>query len=494
MRFQMPFRGERTPSRHGNSFVAPATAKGSGGAVEARRQWMGGLSLHTRVGLVLTLLAASLLVVLAALWLHGTRISIHEEGEAATRVSEQWLRAVLGEMYDVPQASRGARLLGMARAIGRVRANELEIRVTDGEIIYRSPAPTYKAGRSVPDWFSALLATNLPARSLVLDDYTLTLYPDASRSILDAWDDLAEMAGWALALLGLLFVATRSALGRALRPLEQIMGALDRTGRGRFDTRLPLFSTPELGRISYAFNGMADRLGEAVDENVRLESDREIGRRLQGRLEEERRLIARELHDELAQGITAVRALAGAIVQRTSEVPSLHIPARSIVAVTGEMQDGVRNILHRLRPAASEGLGVMLERQLAGWREQHPEIILEACLDIGEQPLSDEIAAAVLRIVQEGLTNIVRHAGASRVALSLERVGSALQLTLADNGRGRSGQPSLQVGCGLGLAGMGERIAALGGHLQFDTPSGGGFRIVASLPEAATQSSSEKDE
>ena len=439
------------------------------------------LSLHTRVGLVLTALAASLLIILAGLWLHGTRNAIHEEVEAASRVSEQWLKAVLGEMQGVPAATRGERLLGVARAIGRVRANELEIRTAAGDTIYRSPG-----------WFAGLLAPELPTRTLAVDGYTLTLHPDASRAMLDAWDDLAAMAGWAVALLGLIFVATRGALGRALHPLAQIMRALDRTGRGRFDTRLPVFATPELGRISRAFNGMADRLGEAVDDNVRLESAREVDRQMNTRLEEERRVIARELHDELAQGITAVRALAGAIVQRTGDAPSLHIPAQGIVAVTGEMQDGVRNILHRLRPAAGHGLAVTLERQLANWQGQHPEIIANSHFAIGPQPVSDDLAMAVVRIVQEGLTNVVRHAHATQVDLAISRVGGWLQLTLADNGRGRYGQPSAQPGCGLGLAGMGERIAAFGGHLQFEQPVGGGFRIFARLPDAVVQHAPEE--
>ena len=166
-------------------------------------------------------------------------------------------------------------------------------------------------------------------------------------------------------------------------------------------------------------------------------------------------------------------------------MPALHIPAQGIVTVTGDMQDGVRNILHRLRPAAGNGLVVTLERQLANWREQHPGIVLNGSLAIGLQPMADELAMAVVRIVQEGLTNVVRHAQASRVDLAITRVAGCLLLTLTDNGRGSSGQPSAQAGCGLGLAGMGERIAVLGGHLQFEQPVGGGFRIVARLPDAA---------
>jgi len=440
------------------------------------------LSLHSRISLVLTGLAASLLLVLAGLWLHGARQGIHEEVEAASRVSEQWLQALAGQL---PDAS-AERLLAVVRPLGRIRANELLVQQADGQLLYRSPPPTYKAGRRVPAWFAALLQPEFAPRTLAVGELRLILLPDASRAVIDAWDDLLALAGWALGLLGLLYVVTGRALACALRPLEQVMTALDHTGSGRFDTRLPAFATPELGRLSRAFNGMADRLKAAVDDNVRLETEREIAERMQAGLEQERRLIARELHDELAQGITAVRALAGAIAQRTPDQPALHSPAQSIVAVTGEMQQGVKAILHRLRPAAGAGLGAALERQLAAWRLQHEDIALHASLALGERPLADELAQAVLRIVQEGLTNVVRHAGASRVDLDLRQCAGHLYLSLSDNGQGRSGRPSAQAGCGFGLAGMAERVAALGGQLEFTPPAGGGFALHARLPERLT--------
>jgi len=279
--------------------------------------------LHTRVGLVLTGLAACLLLVLGSLWLHATRNSVHEEVEAATRVSEQWLKVVLGELRALPPAERGERLLAVAAGIGRVRANVLEVHDAAGQLRHVSPPSAYKAGRAAPAWFATLLASDLPPRHLDFDGYRLSLFPDSSRAVLDAWDELLGMAGWAGLLLVGLFAGVRQALGRALRPLDQVMQALDRTGRGRFDTRLPQFASPELGRLARAFNGMADRLKAAVDDNVRLETAREVAEQMRTRLEEERRAeresIARELHDELAQGVTAVRALAGAIVQRTTE-------------------------------------------------------------------------------------------------------------------------------------------------------------------------------
>ena len=435
---------------------------------------MRALSLHTRISLVLTALAASLVAVLAGLWLHGTRAAIGEEIEAATRVSELMLKTLSAGIADAD------RLVAAVRPLGRIRAHELRVVDAGGALRYRSPGPTYQAGRSAPGAFAALIMPALAERRIAVGELTLVLAPDASRSMIDAWDELTAMAGWADALLALLFAAARWALVRALRPLALVMQALDRTGAGRFDTRLPVFAPPELARLSRAFNGMADRLVAAVDDNVRLETEREVAERMNAHLEAERRGIARELHDELAQGITAVRALAGAIAQRTGELPAVHGQAQGIVAVTGEMQDGVRRILHRLR--SQEALPAALGRLLAAWQVQHEEIALERRIELGDRPLPEPLAQAVVRVVQEGLTNVVRHAGASRVELAIVRDADGLRLALADNGRGRDGRPSVQAGCGLGLTGMAERVAQLGGRLEFDHPAGGGFRLTARFP------------
>ncbi len=478
-------------------------------------------SLHTRLSLVLTALAATLLLALGGLWLHGVRAGIHEEVEAATRVSEQWLAALVREEGGVaatdalaggdasptrlhgaaPAASAAdARLLAHLRALGRIRANVLDVHAASGELLYRSPPTAYKAGRAAPAWFAALVEPAFAPRRLVTaGGLALVLHPDASRAALDAWDDLLAMAGWAAALLGLLYAAVRRALKRALRPLDAVVAALERTARSgadfRLDARLPVGDAPELDRIARAFNGMADRLAQAVDENVRLEAEREVAQRLQAGLEAERRAIARELHDELAQGITAVRALAGAIAQRSeglSAQPALFSSAQSIVAVTGEMQDGVRAILQRLRPPAAgpaglAGLSTMLQRHCATWQEQHPQIALALCCAPAAAPVGGATAQAALRIVQEALTNVVRHAGAARVdvAVATAAAGDWLELCIADDGCGLAAGASRQPGCGLGLAGMAERAAELGGEVHVGGRPGGGTRVVARLP--ATQ-------
>lgn len=433
------------------------------------------LPLHTRISLVLTGLAASLCAILVGLWLHGARQAIHEEIEAANRVSGQWLAALVQRL-----PAQADELQAAIAPLGRIRANELQLVDADGRLRYRSPPPTYKAGRQAPDWFAALLRPQIAPRVLAVGELRLLVVPDASRALIDAWDELCTLAGWALGLLGLLFFVVRRALDRALQPLDEVMRALERIGYGRFDLRLPLFRVPELDRLAGAFNGMADRLRAAVDDNVRLETERELADRIQSRLEEERRQIARELHDEMAQGITAVRALAGAVIQRTAEQPAAQAPAQHILAVTGELQDGVRRILHRLRPLPGGELAARLNDYCASWRRQHETVALRLICQLdGFEPAA--AAATALRIVQEGLTNVARHAGASQAELSVSGVDGVLQITLIDNGRGAGG-PSAAAGCGFGLHGMRERVAELGGSLRFLTPAGGGFGLIASLP------------
>ena len=173
----------------------------SASTVSSTYRSAGGLSLHTRVGLVLCLLTASLLGVLGGLWLQGTRSAIHEEVEAATRVSAQWLKVVLADLEARPADEQGTRLLAVAASVGRVRAHQLEIRDGAGVLRHVSPPPTYKVGRAAPEWFAALVALDLPVRHFALGDFRLSLHPDASRAVLDAWDELLALAGWGLLLL-----------------------------------------------------------------------------------------------------------------------------------------------------------------------------------------------------------------------------------------------------------------------------------------------------
>lgn len=444
------------------------------------------LSLRLRVSLVLTALATAFVLTGAALWVRDARTAITEEVTAAHRVAAQWLSVSAQGTATGDPAWTESRLLAHLNAVGRIRAHQLEARDASGALRYRSPPSPYKPGRDAPAWFAHWLGPDMPPLTLYAGNLTLHLQPDASRALIDLWDDLAAAAGRALLALVGLFAGCWLAIDRALKPLGTVMAALDRTGQGNFDTRLPVDGPPELAHLAEAFNSMALRLDQAVAENVRLSHEQAVARAVTERLEADRTAIARDLHDELGQSITAVAALAGAIVQRTEHTPDIRQSAEVIRDVASRMQGDVRALLTRLRPPRSgpqETLDDAVRSYLSAWSQRHNDIELATELFAGPSPLPDEVTLTALRVVQESCTNIVRHALASKARIRLLRADDCLTVEISDNGRGIMPAPGQS---GFGLAGMRERVAELKGHLDISSPAGGGTRIRARLPLAVT--------
>ncbi|TAH49879.1 MAG: HAMP domain-containing protein [Betaproteobacteria bacterium] len=463
------------PSHHPVSGGAPSPPAGAQIAVRRR-----GFTLRARVSLVLSGLLLLVIAIATFGWMHETRRAIHEEINAASRVAEQWVSVLVAETQR-DRAQGSERLMAYLTAVGRLRANRLEVLDADGTLVYVSPESTYKAGRFAPQWFARHLTPTVPTHIFDAGDRQIVLRPDASRSVLDAWDYFVAGLGWAFAAMVLIGVVVRLALDRALAPLAQINAALSRGAAGLFDTRLPTYGAAELDRLADSYNRLADNLDQSRALNVRLEEDQAFARALQLRLEEERRFIARELHDELGQGIAAVRAIAGAMMQRCEQLPQLHGSAQAILAMTDQMQDGVRTILHRLRSAAAgASLDQVLRDYCALWSGLHPEIGLDCHIEPPAWPVDETTSLAVLRLLQESLTNVARHARATRAEVVFRGEGDMLELQVSDNGRGLVEQDARNR---FGITGMRERVAALDGTLSVDTPAEGGLCVNARLPK-----------
>lgn len=436
-------------------------------------------TLRGRVSRVLTALLMVVILIATLGWMHETRRAIHEEINAASRVAEQWVTVLVAETLR-DQARGAERLMAYLTAVGRLRANRLEVLDAEGRLIYASPEPTYKAGRQAPEWFARHLTPIVPTHIFDAGERQIVLRPDASRSVLDAWDDFTAALGWAFAGMLLIGLVVHKALDRALSPLKEIDAALARGAKGLFDTRLPTYRAAELDRLADSYNRLADSLDQSRALNVRLEEDQAFARALQLRLEEERKFIARELHDELGQGITAVRAIAGAMMQRCEQLPQLHGSAQAILAMTDQMQDGVRTILHRLRSAAAGSAPDQVLRDYCTlWAGLHPEIELGCRIEPPAWPVDEMTSLAVLRLLQESLTNVARHARASRAEVVFCSAENELELRVTDNGRGLAADDRQRR---FGITGMRERVAALHGTLSIDTAVAGGVSILARLP------------
>jgi len=205
--------------------------------------------------------------------------------------------------------------------------------------------------------------------------------------------------------------------------------------------------------------------------------------------EDERRRIARELHDELGQHLNAIKVDAVTIRQTERLPPEAHRAVLSIIDVTNHLHAIVRNMIRRLRPAGLDELGLpsAIENYLQSLRGRLPELRVDLAIAGDFDDLAEPVNITLYRVIQEGLTNVVRHANASCVEICLNRTRamplheSEITLTISDNGRG---VPSSQGSSGLGLIGMRERIEALGGRFEVKRGALCGFLVSAWLPVA----------
>lgn len=220
------------------------------------------------------------------------------------------------------------------------------------------------------------------------------------------------------------------------------------------------------------------KLAETLQENRRLSLSHV---RMQ---EDERKQLARELHDELGQHLNAIKIDAVAI-RNWSEgcMPQVHAAARSIVQAGDRVQNVIRDMLQRLRPVGLDelGLAAALEHLVGHWRARHPALRAELSVAGSADSLGERENITVYRLVQEGLTNVVKHARAGVVRITLACNAQGIALSVADDGAGAN---DWMRAAGLGLKGMRERVEALGGSLHIESAPGAGFLIRAVLPPA----------
>jgi two-component system, NarL family, sensor histidine kinase DevS len=195
----------------------------------------------------------------------------------------------------------------------------------------------------------------------------------------------------------------------------------------------------------------------------------------------ERRRLSRELHDQTGQALTSIllglRALEETLDSDDSRSRKATADLRELVV--GTLQD-VRRLALELRPSALDDFGLVaaLEHLTATFGEQ-TGMKVDFGAALGDERLPSEVETALYRIVQESLTNIVKHAQAQRVSIALTKMEGSVKAVVEDDGRGFD--PARTDG-GFGLVGMGERLALLGGRLRIESSPGSGTTIAADVP------------
>lgn len=237
----------------------------------------------------------------------------------------------------------------------------------------------------------------------------------------------------------------------------------------------PRFTDEDL-RLAETF---AARAAVAVDLSERVARD--ALRRVVAAQELERRRLARELHDETGQALTSI-LLGLKRIEDADDRAQLDEALGSLRALVVETLHDVRRLAVELRPRALDDFGLVaaLERLTETFAEQ-TGITIDLDHRLGDERLPGEVETALYRIVQEALTNVVKHAGASFVTISLGRSDGRVTVVVEDDGRGFEALGTV-AGGGLGLVGMRERLGLLGGRLSVDSTQGAGTTIVAEVP------------
>ena len=267
--------------------------------------------------------------------------------------------------------------------------------------------------------------------------------------------------------LALMLAVNAILLRASLRPLDGLTDLMKRVDLLRPGERLAVSGNGDVAHLIRTFNEMLDRL-----ETERGTSSAQALAAQEG----ERQRIAQELHDEIGQTLTAVLLGLKRTVDRAPE--ELRDELRTVQETIRASLDEVRQVARRLRPGVLEDLGLSSAMSaLATDFSQASEIPVTQRLDQRLPALSRDVELVLYRIAQEGLTNIARHANASRVGLALtdERDGVVLRIT--DDGRGLNGSSE-----GAGIRGMRERALLIGAHLTLGPAPAGGTEVRLVVP------------
>jgi two-component system sensor histidine kinase UhpB len=437
--------------------------------------------LHTRLLLGIGAVTLAALLASVVIPLGSVRPDVTRETDSTLQ-----LTTLLVEVEDSVRGAPDA-AAALAAAANAVRQSQplRHVRITLQDAAGRGIAATavdtdqggWLAGELADDTGRAQLSYPLTWSGKRLGDLRVSANPRSEVSEIEerVESDVLLLVMVVLAMAGAVYFMVR----RGLRPVGQIQQALSQLQAGALATRLPHFQVQDLDDISDSFNHCAQALQSAAEQR------RTLNLRLIAVEEEERRRLARELHDELGQSLTAIKVDA-AFMEREARgvLPAVVGCAQGV----GQVVDGImaltRSMLTRLRPHELETVGLRgtLQDLVTGWQARMADRF--SCSLEFEGPvdtLSPELNITLYRLIQECLTNAVRHSRARRIAIRIQVTADQVQLRVGES-EVTPGSVA-EGGGGTWLDGMRERVAAQGGELQLLWQPAGGMLLTAWMPK-----------
>lgn len=319
---------------------------------------------------------------------------------------------------------------------------------------------------------------------------TLKVQFSSGYTLLKAWESIKKLMGLSIVTVMSLILMLSIAIGHALKPSKTIIKGLDKMTEDDFTSRLPNFFITEWHRTGQAINQLAAELQTTLKERKALSL------KLVNIQEEERRFIARELHDEFGQSLAGLSAVGALIVQLADKnCPTLVSQGEKVNSITAHMMSLLQQILLHLRPADFDELGLAesLKNIVAAWNSQSAgNTNYELQLQGNLSDIPDIVAMNIFRIIQECLTNIAKHSHASKALIRVEQLNfpnnkfsNCIKIHIEDNGIA-SGNDFLGNSSGIGILGIYERVKVFDGKVDFRTLKPNGLVTDIEIPFSNT--------
>ena len=435
------------------------------------------ISLRNRLNLIFGSLLALFLAVDIGRILVEASSRARAETQSSMRLTRELVVTALDRLQDASEPERAIEtLLASLENVRHVRVGVGTPSLASAIVLAASN------GSKAPRWFRSLVnaPNEVVSVPIVFNDRrmnSVVIVSDSSDVVDNAWIG-ARDAALTVGLLALAAMAATSLLiGRALLPIKAAGAALARLEAGDFSAHAELGGPPEIVNLNARINSLAGALSRLERANA------ELMERAVDAHDQERRVIANELHDEFGPHLFALRASASVLTKKLEGHQEAQAAAVAVASQVEALQNQNRRILADLRPAALEELGLeeALDALVAHWRRAEPGVAIMLDVDPRASSLGQRASQMTYRFVQEALTNAFRHAAATRidVTLTYETASShealldpalpGLVIRVADNGRGLQDRQS----GGMGLSGMRDRVRMLGGETHVASSEGG---------------------
>lgn len=459
-------------------------------------------SLRNQLVLIPTMMLLAGLVATVGTVMLDARARIAAEVRSAMELGRELVTTSLQNVADATSPALAFEQL--AQELPRVRHVEFELVPADGGPFQGSTLGHGAELSTHRPWLARLLAPPpqeqvfpITVRGEVIGE--IRLRSNSADEIAEIVGEVELFSGTLVALCLLITAALLWSARRSLRPVQVLANGFDRLERGDYRP-IPPIPVTEFCRIGHQFNRLAQSLGRVTDDNRRLID------KLLSLQEEERKQLATELHDEFGPALFGIRAEAACILKLLPADENRSTRVRTHARAIGQLTDGIQKlnyrILDRLRPLVLEqmGLSEALRRLIASWQRRYPHMTWSLTIprDVGEP--TEAVSLTLYRTVQEAVTNVVRHAEASTVAIRLTRETRpgddgplstsetrAIAVSILDDGKGLP--DSFRYG--FGLLGMSERIRQLGGVLSITDATPKGVIVQAVIPEHETAAAEE---